>query len=65
VFNCEEKILESAATHEKELTEAEKNMDFEANELKKDLVEKFATGYRAGFEAAKSGGPAEPPAQKD
>jgi hypothetical protein len=30
VFNCEERILESAATHEKELTEAEKNMDFEA-----------------------------------
>lgn len=65
MFNCEEKILESAATHEKELTEAEKNMDFEANEMKKDLAIKFAKGYRAGFEAAKSGGPAEPPTQND
>lgn len=64
VFNCEERLLESAATHEQEMTEAEKNQDFEELERQKDMKAKYAFGYRAGFEAARTGGPAEPPKEK-
>jgi hypothetical protein len=49
VFNCEERLLESAHTHEEEMTEEQKNQDFEELERIKDLKEKWAFGYRAGF----------------
>lgn len=59
VFNCEEKILESADQHEKELDAKYKNADFEQLELQRDMQTKYTEGYKAGFGQAKQGGPAE------